>query len=408
MFCETSKKGEIMSTHFGTGISVGSDGREAAKAAVSQAKSRLEGKEIHLAIVYTSSKYDYKQVVETVRTATDNAPLIGCSTSGEFTEKSVLTESVAVGLLSSDDTIFYLSLATGLNEDPLESVNRAVAELPKEVEGHPKLAAIMLHDGLVGKGEECVLSAAAAFGTDIKFVGGSAADDLKFEATPVFVNDRIETNAVAICLMASKHEMFTSVKHGHKPLSGELTVTRANDNVLYEVDGRPAWDVWKEQTSVAAKELGIDVNTISEASEVGSFLIRFELGLATDLDEYKVRVPLSKNDDGSLNFACTIAEGAKFRIMQSPEKDQIEAARTAAERAMAQSNGAEIAGALVFDCCCRGIILGDNFAKGIDAIKSEIGDIPLLGWETYGEICMDPGQFSGYHNTTTVVSLILK
>ena len=43
----------------------------------------------------------------------------------------------------------------------------------------------------------------------------------------------------------------------------------------------------------------------------------------------------------------------------------------------------------------------------LDAIKEVLGkDIPIHGFETYGEICMDPNQFSGFHNTTTVIALI--
>ena len=66
----------------------------------------------------------------------------------------------------------------------------------------------------------------------------------------------------------------------------------------------------------------------------------------------------------------------------------------------------KVAGAIVFDCVCRGVILGDDFRRGIEAIASTLGDVPLLGFETYGEIAMSPGQFSGFHNTTTVVMLL--
>jgi methyl-accepting chemotaxis protein len=52
------------------------------------------------------------------------------------------------------------------------------------------------------------------------------------------------------------------------------------------------------------------------------------------------------------------------------------------------------------------LILGDEFYRGVDQFKDVLGDVPILGWETYGEICMEPGQFSGFHNTTSVVLII--
>ena len=73
---------------------------------------------------------------------------------------------------------------------------------------------------------------------------------------------------------------------------------------------------------------------------------------------------------------------------------------------MAALGSRKAAGALVFDCVCRSIILGESFREAVGAMKEVIGPVPLLGFETYGEICMDPTQFSGFHNTTSVIVLI--
>ena len=51
-------------------------------------------------------------------------------------------------------------------------------------------------------------------------------------------------------------------------------------------------------------------------------------------------------------------------------------------------------------------ILKDDFKKAVDAIKEVLNGIPLIGFETYGEIAMEEGQLSGYHNATTVVVLL--
>jgi len=70
-------------TKFATGLTKG--GAAAAKEAVSQAKEKLGGARVDLAIVFSSSEYDHRAVVGAVRDATNNAPLIGASTVGEFT-----------------------------------------------------------------------------------------------------------------------------------------------------------------------------------------------------------------------------------------------------------------------------------------------------------------------------------
>lgn len=394
-----------MGTRFVTGSAKGQDGLAVGHQAAQQALGKLEQNHVDLAIVFASSKYDYRQVLKGVREITNNTPLIGCSSSGEFTEEKIDKESVVCALISSDTHKFFPGFGTGLKEDQIQTMQEAARDFPQKVEGYPYLSAITLIDGLAGKGEEAVLAALSVLGPSVKFSGGAAADDLKFKETQVFYNEQSLTDAVSLCLVASKTPMAIGVRHGHRPVTHPMMITKAHDNVLYEVDGKPAFAVWKESLRNQAKELGIDVNTLTDPSAIGSFLIRYEAGLLTGQD-YKVRVPLSANADGSLNFACTMLEGSMIRIMQSPREAQIASAKKAAEVAMQGARGVKLAGAIVFDCVCRGIILGEDFHKGVEAIKETIGNVPLIGFETYGEIAMEMGQMSGFHNTTTVVLLI--
>ena len=395
-----------MATKMVTSIGKGEDAGELGKSLVCEVKEKLGGVDPGFAMLYASSRLDLEKLLKAVRKELGGTPLIGCTTAGEFTETDVLKESVALSIVSaSDDYQFHVAVATGLKENPEACVQKVVNAIPSPPEDYAHRSALLLHDGLAGKGEEAVLSAVSILGPKVNFAGGSAADDLAFKQTYVFCNDEITTDSVALCVIDSKKPVAIGVKHGHLPVTGQLTVTKAVDNVLYEVNGQPAWEVWKREMAQEAKTIGIDVEKLSDDSEVGQFLIRYELGLTTG-SEYKVRVPLSKNEDGSLNFACTIPEGAGFCIMKSPEEAQIASAEQAAKYAQEQMGDNKTAGVFVFDCVCRGIILGDKFFRGVDAIKKVVGDVSLIGFETYGEICRRPGQMSGLHNTTTVVMLL--
>jgi methyl-accepting chemotaxis protein len=92
-----------------------------------------------------------------------------------------------------------------------------------------------------------------------------------------------------------------------------------------------------------------------------------------------------------------------IRITESTPKDQIESAREAARRAKAKLGGLAVAGAVVFDCVCRNLILQEAFGDAVRAMASELGGVPLAGFKTYGEIALDAGDMSGFHNTTSVV-----
>ncbi|MCD4814466.1 FIST C-terminal domain-containing protein [bacterium] len=391
-----------MATAIGSETDAGILGSKLAK----EAKAGLEGQDAGFVMVLSSIKYDYKTLVQAIRAELKDVPLIGCTTAGEFTEKAVVKESVTLVLFSKcEEYAYHVGMATGLHDDTESCVKKVIDAVPGKNSDLPNRSAIMLIDGLAGRGEEAVMAAMSILGSNVSLAGGAAGDDLGFKQTFVFCNDDITSDSVVMCVIDSKSPAGIGSKHGHSPVTDQLTVTKATENVLFEVDGKPAWDVWKDRIREEAKIEGIDVDNLEKASEIGSVLIRYEMGLATAA-EYKVRVPLSKNDDGSLNFACTIPEGAKFKIMKSPKQDQIDSAKQAAKNAFEQMQGKKLAGALIFDCVCRGIILGDDFEKGIKEMVGILGDIPLIGFETYGEICRRSGQFSGFHNTTSVVMLL--
>ncbi len=394
-----------MATKFATGSSKGDNSFEVGKNAAQQAMEGLSGAEPSLALVFCSSVYDYDEVVKGVRSLTKDTVLVGSSSAGAFTEKGVAPKSVVVGLISTDTYKVHAGIGTGLRESPAKAVEEALKGIPTTIEGYPHISAIILQDGLAGKGEETSLMTAATFGQEAHLFGGAAGDELEFKATTVICNDKCLEDAVSICVIHSKRPLLGGVKHGHKAITEDLTVTKAEGSTLYEVNGRPAWEVWQEQTKERAATVGLDPYKLSD-DEIGPYLIRYELGLNVD-EGIKVRVPLAKNDDGSLGFGCSIPEGVVFRILESSKEDQIEAARQAAENALSViDDGTKLAGALIFDCVCRGIILGEDFCQGLDAIGKELGGVPYAGFETYGEIAMSPKTFSGFHNTTTVVMLL--
>ncbi len=400
-----------MTTCMVTGLGKGEDNVSAAEEAIETAKLQLKpNQNVNMSIVLCPPRYDCQEVVDVVRRETNRAPLIGCSAAGEFTEQGVREDSIAVGLISSDDINFYSSMVADVKKDPELAIRTLANKFPMEFDGCPYLCAIMFLNGLTGVGEEVTLLASTVFkqvfGRNVTLVGGAAGSSLKLGKPAVFSDDIVATDALSVCLLASKKPFFTGVQHGHVPVSPPLHVTRSAGCVLYEIEGKPAWTVWKEQTADVARNDGIDPYSMDDR-DIDAYLLRFELGLPIEEGQYKIRLPLSKNEDGSLNFGCSIPEGATFRIMGSDRAAQIESARLAADSAMKSVSGnIEIASALIFDCACRSLILGDEYPLCVEQYRSVLGGIPMLGWATYGEICMKNGQFSGFHSASSVVLLI--
>jgi hypothetical protein len=188
------------------------------------------------------------------------------------------------------------------------------------------------------------------------------------------------------------------VDHGLRPKTQRMTVTKAVGNVLYELDGRPAFDVYKEY----AKQRGVAL----EPGTAGNFLVGNELGVFF-LDElHHARAPVGVGKRGELNLVADVTEGSSVCILDGEPEAMVDAAGRAAQEARDNLRGAKAAGVLVFDCVCRGMILKDAFQQEIDAVRAVFPDVPVAGLLTYGEIARFKGRLDGWHNTTTVVAAI--
>jgi methyl-accepting chemotaxis protein len=388
-----------METRIATSLASGR-ATEAAEKIARDIHRKLDGSDPALIVAFASTTQPLSELMPALASEFPGAVLLGASTAGEFTENGDAKNSVAVFGLAGDYRV-VAGMGTGLKANVEAAVQQAVSDLPPSIEGYPHRTALVLLDPFAGRSEEAVLIAAGLLGGDVRMAGGAAGDDLKMKSTFVACGTRVASDAIVVALLFSKRALGVGVCHGHTPVSRPLRVTKASGSVVYEIEGRPAWTVWAEMTRGRAVERQIDPFQL-RSDEVPGYLLQYEAGLPTG-SEYKIRAPLARQEDGSLTFACGIPEGAFIRITESVPTRQVESAREAAKRARAQTGDRPIAGALVFDCICRNLILDKEFGNAVKGISEELGRVPIAGFETYGEIAMDAGDMSGFHNTTTVV-----
>jgi methyl-accepting chemotaxis protein len=326
--------------------------------------------------------------------------LIGSSTAGEFDGAGEANGAVVLFALAGDYQV-RTGIGSGLRENVESAVMEAMAELPPSLPGYAHATAVLFIDGLAGAGEEATLLAAAHLGAGVEIAGAAAGDDWQVKSTFVGVQNQAVTDGVAVALIYSNQPLGIGVAHGHRPFSETLRITRASGNIVHEIEGLPAWRAWADATRHEALKVGIDPDRLGGPGEALKFFARFEAGVAVG-SEYKIRPPFFQLPEGSLGFTCGIAEGTEIRLMRSTPELQLNSAREAARRAASRVSG-QIAGAVVFDCACRKVLLQDDFFTAVRAVADELGSVPLAGFESYGEIALNVGDYSGFHNATSVV-----
>lgn len=387
----------------GSGYSKNSDPVVAGEAAAREALGGLGGAAPRLFLTFAAPSYDYGRLVEGIRRVTGSTPLLGCSSAGEFTNKALGHESVAVIALGGDAMRVATGVGRGLRGDQQAAVDSAMAHFPQayrnaRAEGFGSATVFLLTDGLAGNGEELVERVHQATNSLAQVVGGAAADAAQFVKTQVLFNDAFQDDCLAVATLFTRTPIGLGVKHGLTAATTPKVVTKAKGGTLIEIDGKPAFEAYRE----FARSRGIELTDANR----NQFMMVNELGMVTP-DGHKIRAPLSANADGSLLMATEVPTGMAVCIMEGTADNLVAATQAAAEAAVAALKGGTPAGVIVFDCICRRIFLGDLYQRQVEVIAGVVGaGVPITGWETYGEIAMTQNQASGFHNSTSVVAVL--
>ena len=174
-------------------------------------------------------------------------------------------------------------------------------------------------------------------------------------------------------------EVNTIVGHtqGCTPLDQQHVITKAERNLLIELDHRPALDVFREDIGeVLAKDLykiagyifaGLPV----QFSDTGDYLVRNIVGF----------------DEGEKIIAVGdyLYEGSKFMFCRrdgnSAREDMLRMLSTMKSRMNSQPRGG-----VYYTCLGRGRYQFGENSEELKMIKDELGDFPLAGFFANGEI----------------------
>src|SRR5829696_4930323 len=312
-----------MATKAGVGMSRHHNPNVAGREAAEQALEKAGVDRPDFVFMFASIGYDQPSLVRAVRETTGGAPLTGCSAEGTMNGDAVDESnfSVVVTAISSEELQWTNGLARGLENDSRAVGQRIAQNLQTDLSAET-IGLFVFPDGLTltldtffGGLEENLPSERF-----LPLWGGGAGNNFNDWASPPYqyCDDEVITDGVSYALLSGKARAGWAISHGCIPIGGKRIVTRGQGNVIYEIDGKPAMEVFEEY---------IPEGTLTDDSDWFRYAVSLSLCFKAPSymkdEEYVVRgMPVVSMADGSITVQTEVPEGTSVWL-SSRDKEKI-------------------------------------------------------------------------------------
>ncbi|MCP5141753.1 MAG: FIST C-terminal domain-containing protein [Gammaproteobacteria bacterium] len=361
----------------------------------------LDGPRTLVLVFGDSTLLDDATPLDALTAAYPHSLVMGCSTAGEILDTRINDQSLAVAVTRFERTDLRMASAILADMTDGDAVSeQAGAQLAAQLAGDGLRAVFVLSDGLAVNGSELVRGINAGLSEDVVVTGGLAGDGARFNRTWVISGNRpLPGHVTALGLYGDHIRVGHGSKGGWDIFGPERKVTRSRANVLYELDGRPALDLYKEYLGELADGL----------PATG---LRFPLALRENRDAEKqlVRTILAIDEDAkSMTFAGDIPEGWMAQLMRANFDQLVEGAENAALMTANRGDDTPPAGepmlAVAISCVGRRMVLGEESEEEVEATQSIFPPgTRQIGFYSYGELSPYATGSCDLHNQTMTLT----
>jgi hypothetical protein len=405
-----------MATKAGVGMSYHHNPNVAGREAAEQALQKAGVSKPDLVFVFGSIGYDQHSLVRAVRETTGEAPLTGCSAEGTINgdDADESNFSVVVTAISSEKLRWHHGIARGLEADPRAVGKRVAKDLMPHLSAET-IGLFVFPDGLkdfVVPTNNLVDNFFAGLEGNLpseRFLpmwGGGANVNINNWAPPTYqyCDDEVITDGVSYALLSGKAQAGWAISHACIPIGGERIVTRSKGNIIYEIDGKPAMEVFGEYIPEGALTHDRDwfryVISLSLCFRAPSYMKD---------EEYVVRgMPAVSMADGSITVQTEVEEGTSVWLSSRDKEKVSNGFDRMAVQIKDQLGGEKPKVVFQFECATRGKLMFRDQEK-LQILKrfrqSLDPDAPWVGFYTVGEIGPVEGHNLRHLYTSVVLAL---
>ena len=309
-------------------------------------------------------------LLDTFTKSFPNACVAGCSSDGVFFNGQSYENSVIYTVIDFNDT-----------EVRQARINLIEDEYDEYASGK-MLADQLIRDDLIsliifseGTKLDCHLflqGVREVLGSTVAIWGGLASDKTGFDYTVVMDSEGVYDDAVVAVGLYGKRLVVDAALSSQEKTGVEINITRAEDNIIYEINEQPAAKVLN---SILHDHYGASM------SEKNRFPIII-LDPQTRKPMYSRVIYHEDKEYNSLYSVASVTEGPAYVVCMTETKDNLaDAAQTCATL---KTDAAEFV--LVASCAGRKAAMNTDWINESALIQKSIGDAPSFGFYAYGEI----------------------
>jgi len=297
------------------------------------------------------------------------AEIIGATTCGEIINGKILEHTLSLSISIFDTTVVKSRIYTFDKDFHVETIG-------DELISNDTKAMLIFSDGLKSNADN-ILHDVYLLKQDMVIAGGRAADNLAFVKTYIFNHETYSENGCVVASLSGEKLLVNSdYMLNWTPIGRDMVITKAKENVLYELNNIPILDVYK-------KYLGEDIlNDLSRICMEFPLIIKHEgIKIARD--------PLFETDDGGLMFAGNLEEGDTVRFSFG----NVEDIRNYVHERFGTLKKLPAEAVYVYSCAARKELMGEKLDDEVMMLESIA---PSAGFFTYGE----------YFHASTIIELL--
>lgn len=324
-----------------------------------------------------------KELVDRISEFYPTAIRLGCTTAGEIYGTQVQDESLVITAVEFEHTQVR---STEFIINQASDSAKAGESIAKALLSDDLKYVFVLSEGLLINGSELVKGLSANLPPHVAISGGLAGDGSLFKKTMVYLNDTTSSGRVAAIGFYGDHlKICAYASMGGWDAYGLIRrVTKSENNLLMELDGKPALDVYKDYLGDAANELPIGalLYPLSMRREQNDTpLVRTVLGI--------------DNDKKTITFAGDVPVGSHVQFMKINFTRLVDAVSQTADKVHEALEFKTPDLAILISCVGRKLVLKQQIEDETEAVQEGIGEATMAGMYCYGEI----SPFSTITNT---------